>query len=284
MIGIAARSIDPSDRIVEITPRSGRQGLGLRALWQAREVVWRFAARSLTLRYRQTALGIAWVALQPVLTSGVLALVFGRFAGLSSRGAPYLLTVYAGLLPWLLFSQVIARGGVSLVSERTLVTKSALPRMALPLSSLVAVTVDLGVALAFFFLLAASQGLAPGLQLLTLPLLMLPLFALCAGCVLIVAAANVYYRDVQQTIPFLLQVGFFASPIAYPMERVTGAWARLLYANPITGQAEAFRWALLGGRDFPLEPWAWSCAVSALLLVLGLVYFRRVDQELADVI
>src|SRR5262245_32830177 len=215
--------MNPSERIAEITPRRGLFDLGLGELWRARELVLRFALRSLTLRYRQTVLGIAWVALQPLLTSGVLALVFGRFAGLSTGRTPYLLTVYAGLLPWILFSQVVQRGGMSLVSDRNLVTKTSIPRMTLPLASIVAVATDFAVALLLFALLATAYGIAPELRSLLVVPLLVPVLALCTGAVLIVAGLNVYYRDVQQAIPFVLQIAFFASPIAYPAERMRGA-------------------------------------------------------------
>ncbi len=276
--------MDPSQRIVEIRPERGWLDLGLCELAQARDLIWRFALRGLTLRYRQTALGIGWVVLQPLLASGLLALVFGTFAGLSSQKTPYVLTVYVGLLPWTLFSQSIQRGGMVLVGERNLVTKTWVPRMALPLASILPVCVDVAVALLCFVPLALSYQLPLTLHALALPLLLLPTLMLCAGTVLIVAGLNVYYRDVQQTIPFVLQLLFFASPVAYTAERITGHWAFVLQANPLVGQIEACRWALLGGGSFPLHGWLSSCALSALVLIVGVVGFRRIERSLADVI
>jgi lipopolysaccharide transport system permease protein len=276
--------MDPSQRIVEITPHRGFFDLGLTELFHARELMWRFALRGLTLRYRQTALGIAWVVLQPLLASGLLALVFGTFAGLSSIGTPYVLTVYAGLLPWTLFSQTIARGSMILIGDRNLVTKTWMPRMALPLSAIGAVLVDVLVGLVFFVPLSFAYGRVPSLNMLALPLLLLPALALCAGLVLIASALNVYYRDVQQTIPFLLQLIFFASPIAYTAERIPGRWAFLLRANPLAGHIDAFRWALLGHSPFPFAAWSWSCALSFALLAAGVLGFRSVERSLSDVI
>lgn len=274
-----------SQRVVDIQPEQGFLDLGLAELFQARELIWSFTRRGLTLRYRQTLLGIAWVVLQPLFASGVLALVFGTFAGLSTnKGTPYLLTVYAGLLPWMLFSQSIQRAGGILVTDRSLITKTYMPRMVLPLSSVLAVCVDVTIALACFLPIAFAYGVAPTLNVLALPVLFLPLLALTIGASLICAALNVYYRDVQQTIPFVMQVVFFASPIAYGAERITGVWAPAMRANPLAGQIEAFRWALLGGESFPLELWGVSCVVSLVVLAIGVLGFRRVERSLADVI
>lgn len=260
--------------------------LGLVELFAARELLAAFTGRALTLRYRQTLLGAAWVVLQPLLSSGVLALVFGHFAGLgSARGAPYLLGVYAALLPWLLFSQSAQRAALILATERTLLTKTPMPRMALPLSSIAALAVDGLVALAFFGVLAVLLGQPPSAQALWLPLLWLPVLAFTTGATLLLSVLNVYYRDVRNAVPFLLQVGFFVTPIAYPAERVQGGWAALLWLNPLAGQVEAFRWALLApGAAFPGALWAASSALSALVLLVGLVVFRRFEPELADVI
>lgn len=276
--------MNASQRIVEITPHRGFFDLGLGELLRARGLLWSFGLRSLTLRYRQTAFGVGWALLQPLLTSGVLALVFGTFAGLSTHDTPYLLTVYAGLLPWTVISQTIVRGGFILVGERNLVTKTWLPRMALPLSAIVAVLVDFFVALACFVLLSLALGHAPALPLLALPLLLVPVLALSAGAVLVVAALNVYYRDVQATIPFLLQLAFFASPIAYPAAQISGRWAPLLLANPLAGHIEAFRWALLGQAAFPTELWLTACVGSFIVLTVGVFAFRRVEHALSDVI
>jgi lipopolysaccharide transport system permease protein len=215
-----------------------------------------------------------------------LALVFGHFAGLASaQGAPYLLSVYAALLPWLLFSQSAQRAALILATERTLLTKTWLPRMVLPLSSIAALTVDVLVALAFFAVLATLCGNAPGAQALWLPLLFVPVLAFVTGATLLLSVLNVYYRDVRNAVPFLLQIGFFVTPIAYGAERVHGGWAWLLWLNPLAGQVEAFRWALLGhGAPFPHGLHLASCALSFVVLAVGVVVFRRVERTLADVL
>lgn len=269
-----------------IRPGRAWLDLGLGELFAARTLIGAFAHRALTLRYRQTLLGVGWVVLQPLLSSGVLALVFGHFAGLASaRGAPYLLGVYAGLLPWLLFSQSAQRAALILATERTLLTKTWLPRMVLPLSSIAALTVDVLVALAFFVVLASLCGSPPGVQALWLPLLFVPVLAFVTGVTLLLSVLNVYYRDVRNAVPFLLQIGFFVTPIAYGAERVRGGWAWLLWLNPLAGQVEAFRWALLAqSAPFPHALHLASCALSLAVLVVGLVAFRRVERTLADVI
>jgi lipopolysaccharide transport system permease protein len=270
-----------------ICPQRPWLDLGLVELFGARELIALFARRALTLRYRQTLLGVGWAVLQPLLSSGVLALVFGHFAGLSGaqQDTPYVLSVYAALLPWLLFAQSAQRAALILASERTLLTKTWMPRMVLPLSSIAALCVDVLVALAFYLLLATLCGRPPGLNALWLPLLFVPALAFTTGVTLLLSVLNVYYRDVRNALPFLLQVGFFLTPVAYAAERVPGAWSGLLWLNPLAGQVEAFRWALLGqGGEFPRALWLASCALSLLSLVLGVVVFRRVERELADVI
>jgi len=269
---------------ITIRPASGWLALNLAELWEYRELLYFLIWRDLKVRYRQTAIGVAWVVIQPLVTTAIFAVIFGRLAGLPSEGVPYPVFIFAALLPWQMFSGAISRAAVSLVSNANLLTKVYFPRLLVPLAAVLSGLVDLTV---FLVILAGMMGwyrVTPSWAVLTLPLLVVVavLAALAIGIWL--AALNVRYRDVQQAIPFLIQIWFLASPVAYSASLVpSGIWRVLYNLNPMTGVIQGFRWALFG-KAAP-DPLTWiSVTAVVVLLVAALFYFRRLEDSFADVV
>ena len=263
-------------------PSTGWVRLGLRELWAYRELLYFFVWRDLKARFKQTALGVTWVILQPILTVLVFTVFFGRLAQMPSDGVPYPLYTFAALLPWQLFSHTVTHAGNSLVTNQALLTKVYFPRLAIPLASALEGLVDFALAFVVFLAMMVYYGVTP-----TLATLALPLFVVLAGAAafavgLWLSALNVKYRDVRYAIPFLVQVWLFATPIAYPASLVPEKWRTLYGLNPMTGVVEGFRWSLLGTPD-TLHPSVFlSAVVVVVLLGGGLVYFRRMERTFAD--
>jgi lipopolysaccharide transport system permease protein len=269
-----------------IRPSSGWKPIDGRELWRYRELLWFLAQRDLKVRYKQTVLGIAWAVLQPLLTMAVLVLFFGRLGGLQNQvhGIPYSMFVLSGLLIWQLFAQSLAALANCLVSHQALLTKVYFPRLILPLSVVAPSIVDFGVALVLLLLLMVWHRLAFPATIALVPVLML--FALLASLAvgLGLAALNVEYRDARHALPFFVQLWMFATPIAYPGRLVPQQWRVLYGLNPMAGLVEAFRWALLRQPPPPLGMLVASIAATVLLLIVALVYFRRTERTLADVV
>ncbi len=269
---------------VRIRPASGRLSPDLKELWEYRDLFYLLTLRDVSVRYQQTAIGVGWAILQPLLMMLMFTLVFGRLAGVPSEGLPYPVFACAALLPWNYFAQAVSRCGSSLVGNANLVSKVYFPRLIVPLSAAAAPLVDLAVSLGLLLALVAWYGITPSWGLLTLPLfLALAVFtALSVGIWL--AALNVRYRDVGHVIPFLVQFWMFATPVAYPLGLVPSPWRPFFRLNPMTGVVEGFRWALVGGKGYDLVAVASGFAVALVLLVSGILYFHRVEDTLVDVI
>jgi lipopolysaccharide transport system permease protein len=269
-----------------IRPTTGWQPLDGRELWRYRELLWFLAQRDLKVRYKQTLLGVAWAVLQPVLTTVVLALFFGRLGGLESRvrGVPYSVFVLTGLMIWQLFAQSLSALGNSLVSNQGLITKLYFPRLILPLSAASTSVVDFLVGLVTLLAFMAWHGLAPTTTIVFVPLIagLAILASLAVGLGL--AALNVEYRDARHVLPFVVQLWMFATPVAYPASLVPERWRTLYGLNPMAGLVEAFRWALLRQPPPPLGMVMASTATTLVLLVLALAYFRRTERSFADVV
>jgi len=256
----------------------------LRELWQFRDLLVRFARRDLTLRYRQTALGVIWVVLQPLLAAGALAFVFGSVAGLSSSGVPYFAFAFAGMLAWNAFSGVLTRMSSSLVGNAQLVSKIFFPRLVLPLSTLGSVLVDFVVSMAMMAVIWPLAGVAPGWMLITLPIWLAAVLLLSSGFGLLAAALMVPYRDVQYVLPVATQLLLFVSPVGYALSHVPHS-ARLLYElNPLTGLLEGFRWSLLSIGRLNTFATVWAFAFSVAIFVVGSFAFAHMERRFADVI
>jgi lipopolysaccharide transport system permease protein len=269
---------------IVIQPRQGLFHLDLGSIWPYRELLYFLAWREIKVRYKQTVIGALWAILQPLLTMVIFTIVFGNFAKIPSDGLPYPLFAYVALLPWEYFSQAISRSGVSVVNDANLIRKIYFPRLIIPLAAVVTPLADF--CLSFLILLGMMLWFRViptwGLMALPLFLLMALLTALSAG--LWLSALNVRYRDIRYTIPFLTQFWMYASPIAYPVSLIPEEW-RLLYSlNPLVGVVEGFRWALLGKESPDFSIMAVSTVAVLVVLLGGLVYFKKMEQTFADVI
>ncbi len=269
---------------VTIRPCGRWVSLGLRDLWEYRELLGFLVWRDVKVRYKQTALGVLWVVLQPLLTMAVFSVFFGRLAKVPSDGIPYPVFAFCGLLPWQLFSHSLLESGNSLVANQNLITKVYFPRLVIPLATILAGLVDfaIGFALLVGFMAVFHVTLAPAVLLLPVFLLLAVTTALAAG--LWLSALNVKYRDVRYTIPFLAQFWLFVTPVAYPSSMIPAHWRALYGLNPMAGVVEGFRWALLGKGQGPGPLLAISTGMTLLLLVGGLIYFRRMEKTFADIV
>jgi lipopolysaccharide transport system permease protein len=275
--------------VVRIRPSTGWRAVNLAELWRYRELLWFLALRDIQLRYKQTALGVAWAVIQPLFTMIVFSIFFGGLARIPSDGVPYPLFVLAALLPWQLFAYALTQSSNSLVAEQRLITKVYFPRLVVPLASVLSGLADFVVAFGLLLLWMLGYWLLGhptplGLGLLAVPLLVFfaVLTALAVGIWL--AALNVQYRDVRYTVPFLTQFWMFLTPVAYPSSLVPEAYRALYGLNPMAGVVEGFRWALLGTGTLSIPLVAASAVAVVLLFTGGLFYFRRVERTFADIV
>jgi len=292
--GVATGSIDSGDlrradpgewppliRRVSIDP--GRR-LGLfnfREIWEYRDVLHMLALRDVRLRYRQTALGIVWVVLQPVAAAVIFAVIFGRFARLPSDGQPYVVFALTGLVSWSLLSGILQRAGNSLVAESRLITKVYFPRLIIPLSAGLSAVIDFILAFGFLIIIAGFHGIHPGARILFSPIVVLIELLLAVGVGLWLSALNVRYRDFTHALPFLIQLWLYSSPVVYSLSIVPDRWRWAFLLNPMTGIIEALRALVLGGA-FPFPALAISLGWGVILAFTGALYFRSVENNFAD--
>jgi len=269
--------------VARIEPRRRLALVDLRALWRFRDLWLAFAARDLKVRYKQTVLGGLWAILQPLTAMVLFTLVFGRLARMPSDNLPYPLFAYAGLLPWMFFAAIVNGASLSLVDSSRLLTKVYFPRLLVPTSVVGYALVDFALGFLILVGLMLYYGVHPGLRALAAPLPVLGIMATGLGAGVLLSALNAKYRDFRFVVPFLVQIWLFATPIIYPASLIPERYRWIASLNPMSGLTECFRAALL---DTPLD-WrhlAVSTAAGAALLVIGLVYFGLVEDELADVI
>jgi len=275
----------PATPLRRIRSTTRRTPLDLGELWRYRDLWLTLAMRDVKLRYRQTALGVAWVVLLPLLASGIFTLVFGLIAGLPSDGSPYFLFVFAGYLGWNAFQNTLQRCGISLIGNTALVTKVYFPRIILPAASVLASLLDFAVGVVMLLLVLLVRGELPGPASLALvPLFMLLVQLLGLGLGFISAALTVRFRDVQYVLPFLIQLLLYASPVAYGIGAVPEAFRRLYLLNPVAPLLDGLRTALLGRGDIHWLAIGSSALVSVATLALGTLFFLYQDRQYADVI
>ncbi|SBO44019.1 ABC transporter permease [Cyanobium sp. NIES-981] len=257
-----------------------------RDLWRYRELFWILAWRDIAVRYKQTAIGVGWALIRPLLTMLVFTLVFGRLARLPSEGeAPYAVLVFSGLLPWQFFSTALSSCADSLVDNANLLTKVYFPRLIVPAAAVISSFVDALIALAILAGLMLWFQWWPSWRVLSLPFWMILAFAASMGPGLWLASLNVQYRDFRYVVPFLVQFGLYVSPVGFSSALVPERWQLLYALNPMVGVIEGFRWAIIG-KGAMLNPagfWL-SMAIVALLLVTGVRQFRGMEKRFADVI
>jgi lipopolysaccharide transport system permease protein len=269
---------------VVVEPRKGLFHLNLGAAWEYRELLYFLVWREVKVRYKQTVIGAAWAIIQPLLTMLIFTVVFSMFARIPSDGVPYPIFAYAALLPWTYFSQALGRAGNSLVGDANLVKKVYFPRLIIPLSSITAPLVDFALSSLVLGGMLAWYRITPRVELLALPLFLLFAIFKALGIGLFLSALNVRYRDVGHTVPFIIQIWMYASPIAYPLSLVPEKWRFLYSLNPIVGVVEGFRWAILGQKTPDFSAIGISIMVVIIVLFGGLVFFRRMESTFADVV
>jgi len=275
---------------VVIQPAKGWTSLGLKEVWEYRELLYFLAWRDVKVRYKQTLLGVAWAVLQPLLQMLIFTIFFGRLAQVGSEGLPYPLFSFAGLLPWSLFSLGLTQSSGSLVTQANLIKKVYFPRLVVPISSVLAALVDFGVAFLVLLGLMAHYRVLPAITIVFLPLLLLLTLAASLGIGTWFAALNVQYRDVRYVLPFFVQMWLFVTPVIYPGTRVTAKLAGLgipgwVYGlNPMAGVVEGFRWALFRGNACPYGLLVSSTLSASVILISGAFYFRRTERIFADVV
>ncbi len=275
----------PEAQVTILRPRSGWQPVNLRELWNYRELLWFLAMRNVKVRYKQTALGAAWAIIQPLFTMIVFSVFFGNLAGLSAKSTiPYPVLTFCALLPWQLFATSLGNAGNSLVSSQNLITKVYFPRLTIPMAAILAGLIDFAIAFVVLLVMMAFYRMAPHWPILLLPLFVILAVITALAIGLWLSALNVQYRDVRYTIPFLTQFWMFLTPVAYPISIVPHKWQALYAVNPMVGVVEGFKWALLGQGTLPGPMIFVSTAVTVLLLIGGLFYFRRMETTFADVV
>lgn len=267
-----------------IEPTRGLAALKLRELWEYRELLYFLVWRDLKVRYKQTALGVIWIVLQPLVATLIFTVVFGRLAKIPSGELPYPLFAFAALLPWNYFARAVNRSGTSLVNNAHLITKIYFPRLIIPLAGVINGLVDFAISLLLLAGLMIYYGVVPGLAIATLPLFLVMAMGTALGISLWLAALGVQYRDVNQLMPFLVQVWMYATPVVYSASLFPERWRVLLGLNPMAGVVEGFRWALTSSGDAPGPMLLVSLVIVLLLLVSGLVFFRNIERTFADVV
>jgi lipopolysaccharide transport system permease protein len=269
---------------LSIRPSTGWAALNLQQIWQFKDLLLTFAERDVKLRYRQTALGVLWVILQPLMAAGIFSFVFGKVAAMPSDGLPYFIFAYAGLLGWNAFSSTFTKASNCLVQHSGLISKIFFPRLILPLSTTLSTFIDFGVALALMAVVMVVRGINPGIGILLLPVWLLLIVMLGLGLGLFAATLMVAYRDVQFVLPVLVPFVMYASPVAYAVSAVPEHLRTFYFLNPLSGLLEAFRWSLLGRGEMTWNYVAYSAIMTTVIFVSGAFYFKKMERRFADVI
>jgi lipopolysaccharide transport system permease protein len=270
--------------IFEIRPSSGWRMLDLRELWKHRELICFLTMRDVKVRYKQTAIGILWVLLQPIAMTLVFTLFFGRLAGVDSGNIPYPLFTLAALLPWQLFSRAITESTNSLVTDQRLITRVYFPRIIVPIASTLAALADFLIAFGLLIVAMVAWSAPLRVEIVWLPAFLLLMLATSLGVGFWLSALNVEYRDVMYTVPFLNQFWFFITPVVYSSSVVPKPLRFLYGLNPMVGVVEGFRWALFGVTPNSAGMLFASTAVAAALIVSGTIWFRRRERTFVDAI
>ena len=286
---LTAAVAEPAETLIR--PRRGWVAVNFRELWRFRDLVLQLARREVVVRYKQTVIGALWAVIQPVMTM----IVFTTLFKLLGRGmpvaedTPYAVTTFTALLPWQLFAGALARSSDSLVANQALITKVYFPRLVIPIAPTLSACVDFAIAFLVLIVMMLWFGIVPTTAVLALPLLVLLAIATSLSVSIWFAALTSLYRDFRFVVPFIVQLGMFISPVVYEtaslnLEEKVGAWSWLYKANPMVGVIEGFRWAMLGKSEPPWGPMGISVVSVAVLLMLGLLFFRRMERTFADLV
>ena len=270
--------------VIRVQPTRGWIGLQLRELWNYRTLLYFLTWRDVKVRYKQTTLGIGWAIVQPVMNTIIFTIVFGRFIGVQTPGnVPYEIFAFAGMLMWAFFSNALLSASGSVVGNANLISKVYFPRLIVPVSGVMGALPDFCIGFVLLLLLMPFFGLVPGPGILLVPVFLALAIVTALGVGIWLAALTARYRDFRYLVPFLERFWFFASPVAYPSNEITQPWRTLYGLNPMTGVVEGFRWGVLRERP-PSAMILLSVIVALLVLLSGILYFRRVEKTFADLI
>ena len=268
-----------------IRPQRGLLKFNGAELWRYRELFLFLAWRDILVRYKQTAIGIAWAVIQPVLTMLIFTVVFGNVAELPNNGAPYAVLTFAAVLPWQFFANAMSQSSNSVVGAQNMIQKVYFPRLIIPVSSTLSGVVDFAIGVVILVLLMLWYGVDFSIHLLLLPLFSIVALSAALGVGIWLSALNVKYRDVKYIVPFIVSMGLYISPVGYLSSVVPEQWRFWFSLNPMVGVIDGFRWAILGADFEPYWPGFWlSLGVVTALLVSSLVYFRSTEKTFADII
>lgn len=273
-----------NSKVTVIRSQNKSLGESLHEFWEYRELLYMLMVRRITVRYKQTVIGIAWVLIQPLVSMTIFSIIFGNLVKIPSDGVPYPIFCYSALVLWGLFSEGVSRSGSSLLMEAQLITKVYFPRLIIPLAAVGSAWIDFVVSLFLLLPLAFVYGMRPAWGLLLIPPVMIITMVLATGIGMILAALNVRYRDFQYIIPFLLQVWLYASPVVYSVQIVPKQFLFWYYLNPMSGLLDVFRFAATGQTTFSWFGFGWSSACAIALFAIGAWIFRSVESGFADYI
>ena len=270
--------------VVEIRPSKGLFDLELGAVWSYRQLLEVLINRDIMVLYRQASLGVAWAVIQPLFAVAIFTVVFGHFAKMPTNGIPYPVFAFAAVLPWTYFAEAVRRSGTGLVTESELIRKVYFPRLIIPLAAVLAPLLDFAIAFVVLLILMFAYGITPTWNILAVaPLIVVAaLLALAMG--LWLGPINVRFRDIKHTLPFLIQIWMYASPVVYPLSIVPAAWRWAYALNPMVGVIEGFRWAVLGQGHPDFVATGIGAVAIAALLFGGLVFFKKMERSFADLI
>jgi lipopolysaccharide transport system permease protein len=264
----------PTEMVIEA--RRGWIGIDWSEIWHYRELLYFLVWRDLKVRYKQTVLGVAWAVLQPVLSTFIFTIIFGMFAKIPTGGLPYAVFVYAGLLPFTFFQTGVNQAGLSLISQQNLLTKVYFPRLFVPTSSIGAGLVDMAISFGVYGIILACYHFVPSWQIVFVPIMV------TLGLGYLLAALTVSYRDFRYVIPFMLQIFMYASPVVWPLKMIPQKYRLVAGLNPMAGIIDAYRSAILG-QPWHLPTLGISIAMTIVLFVFGLFYFRKTERRFADI-
>jgi len=269
---------------IVIRRRTGLAALQLSDIWHFRELLALFAWRDVLVRYKQTVIGILWALIRPLLTILVFTFVFGKLGGLPSEGVPYPLLTFAAVLPWQLFATALGDSSVSVVGNAHILSKVYFPRVLIPISAVIASLVDFAISLVIFLIALAVYGVPFSPRLLALPLYIALCITFGLGLGFWFSALFVRYRDVRHLVPFIVQLGIYISPVGFSSDIVPERWRTLYALNPLVAVIDGFRWCTLGQPALRLGEITGAVAVSVILLISGIYYFRQTERTFADLV
>jgi lipopolysaccharide transport system permease protein len=283
-VNSSAGTVESATPRIRLQRSDGWRALNFREIWQYRELLYFLSWRDIKVRYKQTLLGVLWAIIQPFFTMVVFSIFFGKLAKMPSDGIPYPIFAFAALVPWTLFTNALTQSSNSLVQSANLLKKVYFPRLIIPISSVLAGTVDFVLAFVVLLAMMLFYGIVPTANIVWLPFFLLLTCGTALGVGLWLSALNVKFRDVRYTVPFLTQFWLFATPIAYPSSLLSEPWRTLYGLNPMAGVVEGFRWALLGTETVPNLIVVVSSGAACVFVVTGLYYFRRMERTFADIV